>query len=103
MLKRIEQKLHNKYKDKIENTEYETMPALTQIQNYLRNLRRQLGNSNNLNDIKKFVESNSLLENLGDHDFFLFWSRIRRWYIFSESFCFLINLYVHLYMRICSE
>ena len=33
--KKIEQKLHNKYKNKIENAEYESMPTLVQIQNYL--------------------------------------------------------------------
>ena len=44
-------KYHNKYKKKIEATKGKATPTLSQIQDFLRNLRCKLGDINNTGDI----------------------------------------------------
>ena len=45
-------KIHNKYKKTIEKTQGENLPTLGQIQDFVRNLRRKLGDTNNIEDVK---------------------------------------------------
>ena len=56
MPKKLHMKCLTKYKDKIEACTSEAIPTLIQIQDYVRNLRRKLGDTNNIEDIKKYVE-----------------------------------------------
>ena len=67
--KKIEKKLHNKYKEKITDDENERMPNLSQIQNLVKGLRRKFRESNNINDIKEFLLSYQWDTNLSGDEF----------------------------------
>jgi hypothetical protein len=54
----IEQKIHNKYKKKIEKDVNESIPSLDKIQNYVKVLQRAISESNNLADIEAYVNKN---------------------------------------------
>ena len=60
MPKKLHMKCLTKYKEKIEACTSEAMPTLIQIQDYVRNLRRKLGDTNNIEDIKKYVEEHDI-------------------------------------------
>ena len=53
--KLIEEKIHNKYKKKIEKDANGTIPFLDKIQNYVKVLQRAISESNNLADIQAFI------------------------------------------------
>jgi len=73
--KRLEKKLHNKYKSEIEENENEVMPSLAKIQNYIKSIQRNLKENNNLDDIKSFYENNKYSSACEDDDFFCFGSQ----------------------------
>ena len=56
MPKKIHMKIHNKYKKTIEKTQGENLPTLGQIQDFVRNLRRKLGDTNNIERVKSNIE-----------------------------------------------
>ena len=66
------------------------MPTLVQIQNYLRNMRRQLGKTNNIVEIEKFVKENNLRDDLGPDEFFCFGSEL------GDGIIYIIFLYFNL-------
>ena len=54
--KKIEQKILNNFKEKIEADEGEVIPTLDKIQNYVKGVQRRLRESNDLDHIKKFAD-----------------------------------------------
>ena len=65
-------KIHNKYKKKIDKDPNETIPALDKIQNYLKLLKKEISNANNIHDIREFVENHKLTSEHEGDDFFCF-------------------------------
>jgi hypothetical protein len=65
-------KIHNKYKKTIEKTQGENLPTLGQIQDFVRNLRRKLGDTNNIEDVKSYVEKHGYSPELSDTDLYYF-------------------------------
>jgi hypothetical protein len=68
---KIQIKLRGK-KFKCKFNEEVDIPSLEQIQNYVKYLKRKLGDNNKISDVKKFAKANKYHEDIGDDEFFVF-------------------------------